>query len=169
MTLGQRIKQARNNAHLSQKELAEMIGVSQQSVAQYETDKGRPTTNNLKKIASVLGKPDLLTLDWDDVIIDVPDDQDKIHNEEQSSFEAFLKSHGAAIYCRCDEKNGFNKSYYISINGKTYVMDVEIWERLHNHLYEMCQVYIKGLADLCNRTEHHTKGIGGAPGEISSD
>jgi transcriptional regulator with XRE-family HTH domain len=55
MTFGEKLKQARQNAKLSQEELALKISVSRSAVAKWETDKGLPDIQNLKNIAWALG------------------------------------------------------------------------------------------------------------------
>ena len=54
MTLGEKIKQARKQAALSQEQLAVKMGVSRSAVAKWETDKGMPDITNLKTIAKLL-------------------------------------------------------------------------------------------------------------------
>lgn len=55
MTLGERIKQCRQAAHLSQEKVAELVGVSRQAVTKWESDQSAPNTENLFKLAQVLG------------------------------------------------------------------------------------------------------------------
>ena len=54
MTFGEKLKEARQCAKLSQEALAVKIGVSRSAIAKWETDKGMPDIQNLKIIASVL-------------------------------------------------------------------------------------------------------------------
>lgn len=54
MTLGEKLKDARKNAGLSQEQLAEKLCVSRAAVAKWETDKGMPDIMNLKAIAKLL-------------------------------------------------------------------------------------------------------------------
>ena len=54
MTLGQKLKNVRMNAGLSQEQLAEKLCVSRAAVAKWETDKGLPDVMNLKAIAKLL-------------------------------------------------------------------------------------------------------------------
>ena len=54
MTFGEKLKQARQNAKLSQEELALKMNVSRSAIAKWETDKGMPDIQNLKSIAFVL-------------------------------------------------------------------------------------------------------------------
>lgn len=55
MELGERIKQARQKAHLSQEKAAELIGVSRQAVTKWESGQSAPNTENLFRLAQVLG------------------------------------------------------------------------------------------------------------------
>lgn len=54
MTLGEKLKDARKQASLSQEQLAEKLGVSRSAVAKWETDNGIPDVGNLKVIAQLL-------------------------------------------------------------------------------------------------------------------
>ena len=47
------LRELRTSRGMSQKELAELIGVTQQAVQQYERDKIEPDINGLKRIADV--------------------------------------------------------------------------------------------------------------------
>ena len=54
MTTGKRIQQARRAACLSQKELAERLGVSASMIGQYENDLRKPKLDTLQRIANAL-------------------------------------------------------------------------------------------------------------------
>lgn len=54
MTVGQRIKESRKNAGLTQKALAEKCGLATGTIQQYELSKREPRTDQLKKIADAL-------------------------------------------------------------------------------------------------------------------
>ena len=54
MTLGEKLKDARKQASLSQEQLAERLGVSRSAVAKWETGNGIPDVGNLKVIAQLL-------------------------------------------------------------------------------------------------------------------
>lgn len=54
MTFGEKLKEARKEAALSQEQLAEKLSVSRSAVAKWESDKGMPDINNLKAIAQLL-------------------------------------------------------------------------------------------------------------------
>ena len=54
MTLGEKLKEARKQAGLSQEQLSEKIGVSRSAVAKWETDNGIPDVDNLKILSKLL-------------------------------------------------------------------------------------------------------------------
>lgn len=68
-SVGENIKKVRKSKGLTQKELAEMLGVSQQTVAQYERTDKMPKINTIKAIAKVLNVP------VDTIIFSYPDGQ----------------------------------------------------------------------------------------------
>ena len=55
MVIGQRIKTARKNQGLTQKELAERAGTATGTLQQYELGKRQPRADQLRAIASALG------------------------------------------------------------------------------------------------------------------
>ncbi len=54
MTFGEKLRDARKKAGISQEELAEKLSVSRSAVAKWETDNGLPDVGNLKAMAAVL-------------------------------------------------------------------------------------------------------------------
>ena len=56
-TLGERIRAARQAAGLSQEKLAEQLGLTRQAVTKWETGQSAPSTENLLRLAEVLGVP----------------------------------------------------------------------------------------------------------------
>lgn len=54
MTIGEKIKSARKGAGLTQEQLAEKLNVSRQAITKWESDKGLPDVENLKRIAKLL-------------------------------------------------------------------------------------------------------------------
>ena len=54
MTFGEKLKEARKNAGLSQEEFAAQLSVSRSAVAKWETNKGVPDVENLKAMAKLL-------------------------------------------------------------------------------------------------------------------
>ena len=66
MTFGEKLKNARKEAGLSQEQLAEKLSVSRSAVAKWETDNGMPDGNNLKAMASLLNTSIDYLLDEDE-------------------------------------------------------------------------------------------------------
>lgn len=54
MTFGEKIKEARIEAGLTQEELAVMLSVSRAAIAKWESNRGMPDVTNLKAIANIL-------------------------------------------------------------------------------------------------------------------
>lgn len=55
MSLGEKIKEQRKNAGISQEKLAEKLNVSRQAITKWETDKGIPDVANLIAISDEFG------------------------------------------------------------------------------------------------------------------
>lgn len=53
--MGEKIRQARERAGLTQRELAQALGVDPSAVSLWESSKNAPTVNNVYRIASILG------------------------------------------------------------------------------------------------------------------
>lgn len=60
MLFSERLKTLRKEKKLTQKELAEQIGISQKSYSHWETGKNEPSFENLIKLADLLE----VSLDW---------------------------------------------------------------------------------------------------------
>ncbi len=54
MTFGEKLKEARKEAGLSQEQFAQKLSISRSAVAKWETDKGMPDVNNMKAMAQLL-------------------------------------------------------------------------------------------------------------------
>ena len=54
MTFGEKLKEARKEAGLSQGQFAEKMSVSRSAIAKWESDRGMPDVNNLKVMAQLL-------------------------------------------------------------------------------------------------------------------
>lgn len=85
MTLGERIKNQRTRAGLSQERVAELVGVSRQSVTKWESGQSAPSTENLFRLAEIFGT----TVD---MLLDIPDEKN-----EQSTNQAQIKELASQI------------------------------------------------------------------------
>lgn len=77
MTLGERIKNQRSRAGLSQERVAELVGVSRQSVTKWESGQSAPSTENLFRLAEIFGTTVDLLLDIPKENTTQSDDQEK--------------------------------------------------------------------------------------------
>lgn len=109
MTIGQRIKEARKNAGLTQKELGARLGVAYQTLAQWENDLRNPKQKTIQRIADALGVSFSYLQGWDEAmselysagmsIVDLADELnipvdkilDVISSREPGSAEAIKK------------------------------------------------------------------------------
>ncbi len=99
MTFGEKLKEARKEAGLTQDELAEKLSVSRSAVAKWESDKGLPDVNNLKAMSQLLS----VSLDY------LLDDEEKLSfNETKEAIDLdFFEKTGncrdkkdAAVYAK---------------------------------------------------------------------
>lgn len=65
MTIGEKIRKARKSKGLTQKELAEISGLSEISIRKYENGDRHPKSDQLKKISSALDISFVLLLDFE--------------------------------------------------------------------------------------------------------
>lgn len=99
MTLGEKLKDARKNAGLSQEQLAEKLCVSRAAVAKWETDKGYPDVMNLKAISKLLD----ISID---ALLDDGQDLDMLVTKEPIDLNALTPTgrarskHDQAVLCR---------------------------------------------------------------------
>ncbi len=75
MTLGQKIKEARRRAGLSQEQLAEKLIISRSAIAKWEADVGTPDIENLKALSAAL------EISIDHLLDDTPDLQQTKRSE----------------------------------------------------------------------------------------
>ena len=85
MSLGERIKEQRKKSGLSQERVAELVGVSRQSVTKWESGQSAPSTENLFKLAEIFGTPV-------DMLLDMPDEKNS-----QSTDQAQIKELASQI------------------------------------------------------------------------
>lgn len=53
--MGEKIREFRERAGLSQRELAQALGIDPSAVSLWETGKNSPTVHNLRRLADILG------------------------------------------------------------------------------------------------------------------
>ena len=75
MALGERIKECRQSAGMSQEKVAELVGVSRQAVTKWEVNQSSPNTENLFKLAEIFGTTVNLLLESDEKTKESPAEQ----------------------------------------------------------------------------------------------
>lgn len=65
LTFGDKIRAARKSKHLTQKELADIIGVKFNSISDWESDKSRPDINIIDSLCETLGVTPAHLMGWD--------------------------------------------------------------------------------------------------------
>ena len=89
--LANRIKEARESSHISQKELGDSIGVSDKSISSYEKARSMPPVEKLKKIALKTNKPLLFFTEEKTAKIDIVSKLNLIEKELQGIREILVK------------------------------------------------------------------------------
>ena len=69
MSLGERIRAARKEKGMTQKQLGAGIGVSQAAIGQFENGESNPKVSTLQKIADALEIPIGELIDWKDLLV----------------------------------------------------------------------------------------------------
>ena len=115
MTTGQRIKEARKKAGLTQAELAEKLGVSSSFIAQYENDLRNPKPDTLQRIATALDisvnrllfsdNPSLFQRNEAIFLRDVLGSLSSLHHVDETIDEAISKINEAIILLNNDGIN----------------------------------------------------------------
>lgn len=75
ITIGDRIKAARNAAGLTQKELAEKFEVAEITIRQYESNKRGPRLVHIEKLAEILGVSKAYLMGLDDGVSELPENE----------------------------------------------------------------------------------------------
>lgn len=86
MTTGELIKQARKQRNMSQKELAEKLGVSASMIGQYENDLRNPKLETIQRIANALEVDPYSLMDFDTATAAL---EDRINNKSKDLLAAF--------------------------------------------------------------------------------
>lgn len=146
MTVGENIKRIRKEKHLSQRELGEQLGISQQMVGQYENNPTPPKLETVRKIAKVLN----VSVSELDPRINAEIDslEFELHRLQHEEFEEFIKLSPGEMFVS-DKYDEIIKHY----DPKMKELYVRLKELAKNtpkqHLYESSGETLKRL-----RNEH---------------
>lgn len=98
MSLGEKIRDCRKKAGLSQEQLAEKLCVSRQAITKWEADRGMPDVGNLQNISKLFGiSVDYLLDDGEDIAQSVIKESIDIHQYKKdgkcrSKYDAVVKA-----------------------------------------------------------------------------
>ena len=133
MTTGEKIKQARTAAGLTQKDLAARLEIVPNTISQYENGTRKPKIETLRRIASAIGcqlsdligddmkisKEDRGGLDWNSGSSvdpgDIPADPERVREDEKTLLQYYRKLE--------DERKGKVLDYVVDQYGS------QTWER----------------------------------------
>lgn len=96
MTTGEKIIKCRKIKDLTQEQMAELLGVSRQSVSKWESDAAFPETNKLKDLAKLFN----VTIDYllnDDSEENKSEENDATKEVPKNKFKAFLKAKSTRV------------------------------------------------------------------------
>lgn len=99
MALGDRIKECRQTARLSQEKVAELIGVSRQAVTKWEANQSAPNTENLFKLAEVLGTTVDLLIKSENDTASVAEQVYRMFKEDEARKEAEARRQRQMNWC----------------------------------------------------------------------
>ncbi|MDR1767054.1 MAG: helix-turn-helix domain-containing protein [Propionibacteriaceae bacterium] len=125
-TLGNKIKQVRTDAGLTQEQFAEKLYVSRQAVTKWEGDRGLPDIENLKAIASLF-----------DVSVDT------LLKDEELSLSVVVEPINLAEY----HKGGRAKNAYDAVVIAKYPQAAQIVELVRQHRNSFRETVIELVAD----------------------
>ncbi|NFG62392.1 helix-turn-helix domain-containing protein [Clostridium sp. CMCC3677] len=161
MGIGYKLKELRRNKKLTQKQLADSVGLSEMSIRRYENDVNEPTIDILRKIADKLETPlnDIIATDPNSKLYKATSGINTLKEEaekEAKLFEESLKIDIAFItlckYCgfkidiETDEDNpDYNDTHIISYKDKdNNTRQFKISSEQYNHLFkEACSAITK--------------------------
>ena len=143
MTFGQKLKEARQKAALSQEELAQRISVSRSAIAKWETDKGLPDVDNLKAISKLLDVSVDYLLD-DENGLDLSITREPIDFKGEKSFIKKAKLKDALV------KNRFPE---YTIYALTATKKLSSKEKLRDHAMSLFTAFLPGSGSFDSGTE----------------
>lgn len=139
---GSIIKNARIKAGITQKQLAELTGLAEITIRQYESNKREPKLENLKKIAYALDI-DLL------VLIGAISDKLLKNIKEEPNIEKAYYDIVKSIYGEIDISKADNGEFYYTLGKKPNT--IQISELTFNNMIEcidyLVKLYVKTVAE----------------------
>ena len=143
MTFGQKLREARQKAALSQEELAQRISVSRSAIAKWETDKGLPDVDNLKAISKLLDvSVDYLLDDESSLDLSVTREPVELNGEKNLFKKAKLKD--ALV------KDKFRE---YSVYALTATKKLSSKEKIRDHAMSLFTAFLPGIGSFDSGTD----------------
>lgn len=128
MSTGERIKAARIAAHMTQADLAEILGVAYQNIGQWESGKRNPKIDTIFKIAEALG------VSW--VWFTNPDAMPETLEEAKKEYKVFLSEQEAEAHIEgiiaARFGAGIKKCKKTSIENRIFVEEYTLYQDGNN-------------------------------------
>lgn len=135
MSIGEQIKKYRKEANLSQRQLGERLGISQQMIAQYENGKRIPKIETINNIAGALGMgirklyPEFSYDEWKQT--ETCKTAVKQANMRDSLLNILSLLYGDITSCDdVTEKTKYNINYTCTVNNTNYLLRIEDLEKI---------------------------------------
>ena len=161
MTTGQRIRYYRKSIGLTQKELAQKIGITQSSIVLWENDKTTPVYNNLRALAEVLGMDVYSLCDektWENLKSKMPsageNTLEALLNEELAS--KAMTYHAEKIVNEADALNLYEKYLTLTEENRKLKEDVAPIIPLYKQLNEKGRALCYALLESITKNPRYT-------------
>lgn len=151
MTIGEKMKEARKERGLSQEQLAEQLIVSRAAVAKWESDKGIPDIENLKKIS------EFFEMSIDELV----DHSPVMEQEKESTQKDYKEYYIPYIGKKCDIEmidwnDGIAASYLLN-QDENFIYYLTIgWKK--KKVGALTKQYIKKVT-CCSKKEKHRRNV----------
>lgn len=147
MDIGDIIKKLRKEKGLTQKKLAELTGIAEITIRQYEAKKYVPKTQQLKKLCKALDvDPDSMlfanSIDFSKAIAE--DEMEKWNNETLDFFASWLVANDI-FFERI--KNNLQNGYIFHFENKSYFLTLKQKQQLSNFSIELVKTLIRSLSE----------------------
>lgn len=148
-----KLKRARKAANLTQKELAEKTGVSQNSINSYELGRRMPSNENLSKLSAFFETDEKLFLS-DEYIYPTPEEMivynNNVFEKIQSELNRIIKSNNRMKQHTFDYGSEETENYILDgFTNKNYLIKILLsFYNNYNHLHKIETMEMNHIANL---------------------
>lgn len=130
MNFGEKLRALRKSKGLTQKELADILGVSASLVGQYETNMRHPKIGTIEKFASALGvSTDLLADNNATPLKELVDNCGSLHDALVSLYPDKFRTHLTHVPAWCKESQSFVEDLYKELEATSPVNRLDLLAR----------------------------------------